>query len=178
MYNEKLVGTPGFDLVKEPKRIQAIVDSVGGANEAGYGNTARIIAKRNPAILARLPGELTAPVDEAFAKNPANKRLLQAIQVAINGIFDSSVEGSKRLGIFNPALPKATELVSAWLRSSAGGNWKDKVTTEELKSSGSSIDQWIKLASERKMRIRAKIAAEMTPAERAAARRTKMREAV
>ena len=178
MYNEKLVGTPGFDLIKEPKRIQAIVDSVGGANEAGYGNTARIIAKRNPAILARLPKQLTAPVDEVYAKNPANKRLLQDIQVAINGIFDSSVEGSKILGIVNPALPKATELVSEWLRSPAGGNWKDKVTTEEIKPSASSIDQWIKLASERKMRIRAKIAAEMTPPERAAARRTKMREAV
>ena len=171
MYNTKLVGTPGFDLVKEPKRIQALVDAVGGASPEGFGNAARVIAKMNPSIVARLPKEVTVPIDEVYAKNPANKALLQTIQVAINRIYDSAVSGSKALGIFNPRLEKSTQLVSAWLRSPAGGNWKDK-------TSSNNEQQWVKLATERKMRIRAEIAAEMTPAERAAARRAKMREAV
>ena len=165
MNNEKLVGTPGFDLVKEPKRIQALVNAAGGANPAGYGGVAAILAQKNPSILAKLPKELTGPVDKTFAKDPANKELLQAIQVTINKIYNLAIPA-----IVKPNLEKSTELMSAWLATPEGGNWS--------KAASNSNDQWVKLASERKMRIRAKIAAEMTPAERAAARRLRMREAV
>jgi hypothetical protein len=166
MYNQKLVGTPGFDLIREPKRIRALIESapVGGPNPTGYGNAARIIMKMNPSIGGMLPAKLTGPVDDKFAKNPANKALLQAIQVAINGIYESAIPT-----LVKPGLERSRELIARYLNSAAGGNWP-------VKGASNSVDQWVKLASERKMRIRAEIAAEMTPAEMAAARRIKMRE--
>jgi hypothetical protein len=166
MYNQKLVGTPGFDLIREPKRIRALIESapVGGPNPTGYGNAARIIMKMNPSIGGMLPAKLTGPVDDKFAKNPANKSLLQAIQVAINGIYESAIPT-----LVKPGLERSRELIARYLNSAAGGNWT-------VKPASNSADQWVKLASERKMRIRAEIAAEMTPAEMAAARRIKMRE--
>jgi hypothetical protein len=166
MYNQKLVGTPGFDLIREPKRIRALIEStpVGGPNPTGYGNAARIIMKMNPSIVGMLPAKLTGPVDDKFAKNPANKALLQAIQVAINGIYESAIPT-----LVKPGLERSRELIARYLNSAAGGNWP-------VKGASNSVDQWVKLASERKMRIRAEIAAEMTPAEMAAARRIKMRE--
>ena len=166
MYNQKLVGTPGFDLIKEPKRIRALIESapVGGPNPTGYGNAARIIMKMNPSIVGMLPAKLTGPVDDKFAKNPANKALLQTIQVAINGIYESAIPT-----LVKPGLERSRELIARYLNSAAGGNWP-------VKGASNSVDQWVKLASERKMRIRAEIAAEMTPAEMAAARRIKMRE--
>ena len=137
---------------------------MGGPNPTGYGNAARIVMKMNPAIGSMLPAQLTGPVDEVFAKNPANKSLLQAIQVAINGIYESAIPA-----LVKPGLERSRELISRYLGSPAGGNWT-------VKPASNSVDQWVKLASERKMRIRAEIAAEMTPAEMAAARRIKMRE--
>lgn len=165
MYNEKLVGTPGFDLIREPKRIKAFVDAVGGANPAGYANAAKVLASRDPSLTSALPEKLTGPIDKAFAKNPANKALLQKVQVLINSIYDSAIKG-----VIKPGVEKSSEKISEWLSSPAGGNLK--------KANNNSADQWVKLASERKMRIRAEIAAEMTPAEMAAARRIKMREVV
>lgn len=166
MYNQKLVGTPGFDLIKEPKRIRALIESepVGGPNPTGYGNAARIVMRMNPAIRGMLPAQLTRPVDEVFAKNPANKALLQAIQVAINGIYESAIPT-----LVKPGLERSRELIARYLSSTASGKWT-------VNTASNSVDQWVKLASERKMRIRAEIAAEMTPAEMAAARRIKMRE--
>ena len=166
MYNQKLVGTPGFDLIREPKRIRALIESepVGGPNPTGYGNAARIVMRMNPAIRGMLPAQLTRPVDEVFAKNPANKALLQAIQVAINGIYESAIPT-----LVKPGLERSRELIARYLSSTASGKWT-------VNTASNSVDQWVKLASERKMRIRAEIAAEMTPAEMAAARRIKMRE--
>jgi hypothetical protein len=166
MYNTKLVGTPGLDFIGEPKRIRALIESapVGGPNPTGYGNAARIIMKMNPAIGGMLPAKLTGPVDDKFVRNPANKSLLQTIQVAINGIYESAIPA-----LVKPGLERSRELIARYLNSAAGGNWT-------VKPASNSVDQWVKLASERKMRIRAEIAAEMTPAEMAAARRIKMRE--
>ena len=170
MYNQKLVGTPGFDLIREPKRIEALVNAVGGPNPTGYANAAKEVAKRNQNILYKLPQSITGPIDKDFAKDKSNKSLLQDIQVVINDIYDSAMSGSKTLGVFNPRLEKSTELIANFLRSASAGKLIEKTAINNLQ-------HLVKLAEIRKLKIREEIRQEMSPSEMASARRQKMREA-
>ena len=171
MYNEKLIGTPGFDLIKEPKRIKSLVNAVGGPNPTGYANAAKEVAKRNQNILYKLPQSITGPIDKDFAKDKSNKSLLQDIQVIINDIYDSAMSGSKTLGVFNPRLEKSTELVANFLRSASAGKLIEKTAINNLQ-------HLVKSAEIRKLKIREEIRQEMSPSEMASARRQKMREAI
>ncbi len=165
MYNEKLVGTPGLDLIKEVKRVQSLVNAVGGANPAGFSNASKVILRRNPALSARLPKALSGPVDKTFAF--ANKSLFETIQVTINSIYDAGTEGSKGFLGVNPDVSHSAEAIRKYLMSQAGGNWKMASSTE---------DKIVKAANDRKLKIRAVVASEMIPEDMAAARRIKVTE--
>lgn len=167
MYNEKLIGTPGLDFIREVKRIQSVVNAVGGASPVGFKNAAKVLLKRNPSINPRLPKSLSGAVDKSFAF--ANKALFQTIQTTINGLYSAGVEHNKALGIFNPNITQSSEAIKTYVSTPAGGNWKFAGNNPE----------WVKLATQqRKDRIRAGAAQEMTVLEKINARKIKAKEAI
>ena len=157
--------TRGINFANEARRMQILVGALGGASQEGYANAAKVILKEDPGLSADLPKTLTGAIDKTYVKQ--NMDLFRRIQAALNKVIS---------GAFGPLAParmdKAISGMRAWLQTREGGGWT--IST----ASSSKNSQWVKLANERKMRIRTEIAAEMTPAEMAAARRIKMREAV
>jgi hypothetical protein len=164
----KLLGpdfTRGIDLVNEERRMRILVGALGGASKEGYDNASKVILQQDPGLSADLPKIINGAITKDYVKQ--NMDLFKRIQTALNRITS---------GAFGPLAPanmnNAISKMKAWLQTKEGGGW----TIQSVTSSQNS--QWVKLANERKMKLRLQIAAEMTPAERAAARRIKMREAV
>jgi hypothetical protein len=157
--------TRGIDFVNESRRMKILVGAFGDASTANYENAAKVILKKDPGLSADLPKSINGLIDKTYVKQ--NMDLFKRIQTALNSIIS---------GAFGPLAPPNIEVAKtrmrAFLQTPKGGGW----IIEDVTSSQNS--QWVKLANERKMKLRLQIAAEMTPAERAAARRIKMREAV
>ena len=164
----KLLGpdfTRGIDLVNEERRMRILVGALGGASKEGYDNASKVILQQDPGLSADLPKIINGAITKDYVKQ--NMDLFKRIQTALNRITS---------GAFGPLAPanmnNAISKMKSWLQTKEGGGW----TIQSVTSSQNS--QWVKLANERKMKLRLQIAAEMTPAERAAARRIKMKEAV
>ena len=160
LYSERLVEGGGF-ISYEKKQTQSLVDAVGGPNEGGYNNAASVLMKRNPQLEAVVPNELATPITKKSIKGTALLPAFKMVQQTIHSLYESA-----NPGIINPGKVKATENVKKFLESPAGGNWK------EASFSG---DRFVKLAEERKERIRREVEAQLTPVEKAAMRRLKMR---
>ena len=148
MRQEKMIGTHGADLVNEVKRINVLIEAAGGVN-----NAAIVLHRQDPSLSAALPPKLDGLLTPEFVRR--NKALFQSIQGAVNKVIAKQ---------FGPLMPHDKEKAISKLR-------------EGLKSA-SVQDQWVKLASERKDRIRSEVAAEMTVADKITARRIKARESV
>lgn len=148
MRQEKMIGTHGADLVNEVKRINVLIEAAGGVN-----NAAIVLHRQDPSLSAGLPPKLEGPLTPEFVRR--NKALFQSIQGAVNKVIAKQ---------FGPLMPHDKEKAISKLR-------------EGLKAA-SVQDQWVKLASQRKDRIRSEVAAEMTVADKITARRIKARESV
>jgi hypothetical protein len=148
MRQEKMIGTHGADLVNEVNRINVLIEAAGGVN-----NAAILLHRQDPSLSAALPPKLEGTLTPEFVRR--NKALFQSIQGAVNKVIAKQ---------FGPLMPHDKEKAISKLR-------------EGLKSA-SVQDQWVKLASQRKDRIRSEVAAEMTVADKITARRIKARESV
>jgi hypothetical protein len=164
----KLLGpdfTRGIDLVNEERRMRILVGALGGASKEGYENASKVILQQDPGLSADLPKIINGAITKDYVKQ--NMDLFKRIQTALNTITYGA------FGLLAPTnMNNAISKMRSWLQTKEGGGR----TIQSVTSSQNS--QWVKLANERKMKLRLQIAAEMTPAERAAARRIKMREAV
>ena len=162
LYSERLVEGGGF-LSYEKKQTQSLVDSkvVGGPNPSGFRNAAEILLKRNPQLDAVLPSELAMPVSKKSIKGTALFPAFKMVQETIHGLYEAA-----NPGMINPGKVKATANVNAFLQTTPGGSYKE---------ASFSRDRFVKLAEERKERIRREIEAQLTPTEKAAMRRLKMR---
>lgn len=160
LYSERLVEGGGF-ISYEKKQTQSLVDAVGGPNQGGYNNAASVLMKRNPQLEAVVPNELVTPITKKSIKGTALLPAFKMVQQTIHSLYESA-----NPGIINPGKVKATENVKKFVESPAGGNWK---------AGSFSRDRFVKLAEDRKERIRREIEAQLTSAEKAAMRRLKMR---
>jgi uncharacterized protein (DUF2267 family) len=160
LYHDRLAEGGGF-LSREKKQTQSVVDAVGGASPSGYENAAKILLGRNPSLNSFLPEKLEGPITKKNVKSLAVFPAIQQTQKTIHELFESANPGA-----INPGQEKATQNVLKYVQSPAGGNWK---------GASNNSDRLVKLAERRKERIMAEVAAELTPAERAALRIFKMR---
>ncbi len=160
LYHDRLAEGGGF-LSKEKKQTQSLVDAAGGATSSGYNNAARILLGRNPSLNSFLPERLEGPITKKNVKSLAVFPAIQQTQKTIHELFEAANPGT-----INPGQAKATENIISYLGTPPGGNWK---------RGSNKSDRLVKLAERRKERIMAEVAAELTPAERAALRIFKMR---
>jgi hypothetical protein len=160
MYSNKLVGTPGIDLVNEVRRCKIIVDAVGGPTNSGFRNAATLIlieaSKLGINLNSNLPKTIGVPIDKAFAKR--RLELFQDIQKCINKIISE---------VFGPLAPPSDEKAVAGVR-----NWI-KSQNIQIKTSLSK-QELVKLTSARKREILSKVAAEATVKEVSEWRRIKI----
>ena len=94
MGNQKLVGTKGFDLVRELPRINAIASFVGS-----WENMAKVIMKRNPSLGPSMPTDLGKDgvmIDKEYADK--NLKWFQILQATINAVYESS---EKKRGVIS-----------------------------------------------------------------------------
>lgn len=160
LYNERLVEGGGF-LSYEKKQTQSLVDAIGGGGPSGFQNAAKVLMKRNPQLASVVPDELNMPVTKKTIKGTDLLPAFKMVQQTIHDIYEAA-----NPGIINPGKEKATENVKKYLGTMAGGSWKE----------GSYFgNRFVKLAEERRERIRREIEANLTPAEKAAMRRLRMR---
>ncbi len=100
MGNQKLVGTKGFDLVRELPRINAIASFVGS-----WENMARVVLTRNPSLGPSMPTDLGKDgvmIDKEYADK--NLKWFQLLQTTINAVYESS---EKKGGIIS-RIPRFT----------------------------------------------------------------------
>lgn len=167
MYDSRLAEGGGF-LSWEVKQTQTLVDAVGGPNPSGYENAARVLLKRNPGIEAMLPAEITGPITKKNIKGNPLYPVIKEVQKTIHSTYEAA---NPRL--INPRQEKATVNMKAYLATPAGGGWKEKEAAAR-----DNFNRFVKLANDRKERIRSEVASELTPEERATVRRNKMRGAI
>ena len=167
LYDSRLAEGGGF-LSWEVKQTQTLVDAVGGPNRSGYANAARVLLKRNPGIEAMLPEKITTPIVKSGIKDNPLYPVIKEIQKTIHSAYEAA-----NPAIINPRKEKATVNMKAYLETPAGGGWKEKEAAAR-----DNFNRFVKLANDRKERIRSEIAYELTPEERATIRRNKMRGAV
>jgi len=167
MYDSRLAEGGGF-LSWEVKQTQTLVDAVGGPNPSGYNNAARVLLKRNPGIEAMLPAEITGPITKKNIKGNPLYPVIKEVQKTIHSTYEAA---NPRL--INPRQEKATVNMKAYLETPAGGGWKEKEAAAR-----DNFNRFVKLANDRKERIRSEVASELTPEERATIRKNKMRGAV
>lgn len=158
MSNTRIQDTPGFDMVKEPRRAMVLVQAAGGTAQA-----AKLLYDNTDGLLEALSKvELTGPIPVKGEWPRRNKAILVMVVNAINALI-KKVFGP----VMNLRTEKAVEKLREFIAQSA-----------EQKKAGAIKAQWTKLASQRKDRIRSEIAEEMTAADRITARRIRARESV
>jgi len=160
LYNERLVEGGGF-LSYEKKQTQSLVDAIGGAGPSGFPNAAKVLLKRNPQLESVVPDKLATPITKKTIKGTELATAFKMVQQTIHDIYESA-----NPGMINPGKNKATENVKKYLGTMAGGSWKEASFSQ---------NRFVKLAEERRERIRREIEANLTPAERAAMRRLRVR---
>jgi hypothetical protein len=169
LYNNRLVEGGGGIFSNELKQTQSLVDAIGGAGPGGYLNAADVLLARNPQLESMLPS--TKITDVLTRKNIESHPAYQAAlntQKTIHDVFKAANRGKRILGI-NRGQNATTKNVAEYLASPAGGNWKQPTTASN------SVDRFVKLAEDRKARIKTEVLSSLTPAERAIVRKNKMR---
>ena len=169
LYNNRLVEGGGGIFSNELKQTQSLVDAIGGAGPAGYLNAADVLLARNPQLENMLPSTKIADVltRENIESHPAYNAAFNT-QKTIHEVFKAANRGKRILGI-NRGQRATTENVAEYLASPAGGGWKKPATASN------SVDRFVKLAEDRKARIKTEVLSSLTPAERAIVRKNKMR---
>jgi len=170
LYNNRLVEGGGGIFSNDLRQTQTMVESVeGGASPTGYKNLARLLLSRNPALADVLPAtRITDVLSKRNIKaHPAYEAVRQA-QETIHKIYEAA-----NPGIINPLRrKKVIDNIKRYIASPAGGNWSVKPAT----TASNSVDRFVKLAEDRKARIKVEVLASLTPAERAIVRKNKMKE--
>lgn len=90
MYDDKLAGTPGPDLVREKRRVKIIMDGIGGGPETGRtyaGAAARVILNQKTGLGETIPA--------SYSEAISNISFLDSLQQAINGLYDSAFRWSR-----------------------------------------------------------------------------------
>lgn len=120
LYNNRLVEGGGGIFSNDLKQTQTFVDAIGGGTPAGYRNAAKVILSRNPSLAGMLPETIISDVlsKQNIRRHPAYMAAKKT-QETIHQIFEAA-----NPGIINPGRAKATENISSYLASPAGGNWK------------------------------------------------------
>jgi len=158
MYDNKLVGTPGIDFVKESRRAKIIMDGAGsgpGTGKSAAYAVAKLILNENAGLEASIPS--------SYAEAISSKQFLTPLQEAINAFYDNAFKWSrtaagpehagfwKRLGGRTLDDKAATTILAGYIRSGLGAR---------ITRSSSHVDPKIKkLATLRRLRVRSQMEA-------------------
>jgi hypothetical protein len=149
--NEKLIGIPGIELVNEEKLTQAFVLGAGGLD-----NAASILLSKNANLAASIaqikksnPKNLLIPVDRKFKNDPVNKQFLEILYTTIYRVFQNSVRGKRKGGIFTPGLNELSQLIRNQL-GQEGITITSKNNWNNMKKTSNSINnqEFIRKAAE------------------------------
>lgn len=157
MYNNKLVGTPGLDLVREVRYVKAVMDGV--ANGVGMGKTQQTATAR--ILLMRNEGLKKMMENKEYEVIIADTKFLGTLQQEINSLYRDAFdwaktqEGDKHVGLLGRikgglSLKNAVEIIHSYIQN----------TYLEKKSSSASLDRkFVKRAQLRRLKIRSQMEA-------------------
>lgn len=149
--NEKLIGIPGIELVNEEKLTQAFVLGAGGLD-----NAASILLSKNTNLEASIaqiknsnPQNLLIPVDRKFKNDSVNKQFLEILYTTMYRVFQNSVRGKRKGGIFTPGLNELSQLIRNQL-GQEGITITSKNNWNNMKKTSNSINnqEFIRKAAE------------------------------
>lgn len=154
MQNTKAAETVGLNLIAEPRRASILIEASGNVD-----NAAKVLRAKSEGLSEALKGmTLDGTITPEWVRR--NKPALQQIVGAINALVSQAVKHVGKLSLLPADRAKAVEKMKSFISQAAQGI------------------QWTKLASQRKDRIRSRVAEEMTAQDRITARRIRARESV
>jgi hypothetical protein len=162
LYNKRLVEGGGGIFTSEKNQTQNLVDAAGGGSPGGFINAAKILLKHNSSLASMIPDRLDGPIPTRRIRSSPLFSAIKETQRTIHSYYEKAFPG-----IINPGDDdKAVKKIREFMKTDAGGKWS---------FANNQSDRLVKLAERRKQKVMAEVAAELTPAERAALRIFKMK---